>query len=96
MAEFVRGLGDPLTPVASSDRLVDHVRPSSCLRRQKGGPDHVIGRSRDGLSANDHAVVDEGGLPVRLLITPGQSSDKTVVPNLLAGLPEAKFAASLS
>ena len=35
-------------------------------------------------------MVDESGLPVRLLITPGQASDKTSVPNLLDGLPPAK------
>ena len=34
-------------------------------------------------------MVDQDGLPVRLLITPGQSSDKTAVPDLLAGLPAA-------
>jgi transposase len=34
-------------------------------------------------------VVDQDGLPVRLLITPGQSSDKTAVPDLLKGLPAA-------
>lgn len=29
-------------------------------------------------------------MPVRLLITPGQSSDKAAVPELLAGLPAAR------
>jgi len=33
--------------------------------------------------------VDQDGLPVRLLITAGQASDKTAVPDLLAGLPAA-------
>jgi len=36
--------------------------------------------------------VDESGLPVRLLITPGQASDKTAVPALLQGLPSAQAA----
>ena len=35
-------------------------------------------------------MVDGDGLPVRLLITPGQSSDKAAVPELLAGLPAAR------
>lgn len=35
-------------------------------------------------------MVDQDGLPVRLLITAGQSSDKTAVPELLAGLPPAQ------
>jgi transposase len=34
-------------------------------------------------------VVDQDGLPVRLLITPGQASDKTAFPDLFAGLPAA-------
>ena len=35
-------------------------------------------------------MVDGDGLPVRLRITPGQSSDKAAVPDLLAGLPAAR------
>jgi transposase len=35
-------------------------------------------------------VVDQDGLPVRLLLTPGQASDKTTAPDLLAGLPPAQ------
>ncbi len=41
------------------------------------------------MSTKIHAVVDEAGLPLRLLITPGQASDKTSVPALLDGLPAA-------
>ena len=54
---------------------------------KKGGPDHAIGRSRGGLSTKIHAVVDQDGLPVGVLISPGQASDKTIAPALLAGLP---------
>ena len=42
------------------------------------------------MSTKIHAVVDQDGLPVRLLIGPGQGSDKTAVPDLLAGLPAAQ------
>ena len=34
-------------------------------------------------------MVDQDGLPVRLLITPGQASDKAAVPALLHDLPPA-------
>jgi len=34
-------------------------------------------------------VVDEQGLPLRLLLTPGQASDKAAAPALLEGLPGA-------
>lgn len=54
---------------------------------KKGGSDNAIGRSRGGLSTKIHAVVDQDGLPVRLLLSPGQASDMGAVPQLLAGLP---------
>ena len=39
-----------------------------------------------------HAVVDALGLPVRLLLTPGQASDKTTLPSLIEGLQPAREA----
>lgn len=59
------------------------------LRVEKRGPDHAIGHSRGGLSTKIHAVVDQGGLPVRLLISLGQASDIGAVPQLLSGLPNS-------
>ena len=47
-------------------------------------------RQRGGLSTKIHAVVDEQGLPVRLLLSAGQASDKTVAPSLIEALPPAK------
>ena len=35
-------------------------------------------------------MVDQDGLPVRLLLTAGQASDKTAFPDLMAGLPAAR------
>ena len=32
-------------------------------------------------------MVDQDGLPVRIVLTAGQASDMTAVPELLAGLP---------
>ena len=56
----------------------------------KRGPDHAIGRSRGGLSTKIHAVVDEQGRPVRLVLSAGQATDKTVAPTLIETLPPAK------
>jgi transposase len=42
------------------------------------------------LSTKIHAVVDRHGLPVRLILTPGQASDKTTFPQLVAGLDLAR------
>jgi transposase len=44
------------------------------------------------LSTKIHVVVDAVGLPVRLLLTPGQASDKTTLPELIAGLRPAREA----
>jgi transposase len=89
LAAAVRDAGGTLAAVAATDRQFDRSGPPACSGWKKGGPDHAIGRSRGGLSTKIHAVVDQDGLPVRLLITPGQASDKTSVPDLLAGLPSA-------
>jgi transposase len=35
-------------------------------------------------------VVDGDGLPLRLVVTPGQASDKAAVPELIDGLPPAR------
>jgi len=56
----------------------------------KGGADNAIGRSRGGLTTKIHAIVDENGLPVKLLLTPGHASDKATAQSLLEGLPSAK------
>ena len=42
------------------------------------------------MSSKIHVVVDAHGLPVRLLLTPGQASDKTSFPALVAGLRLAR------
>jgi transposase len=42
------------------------------------------------LSTKIHVVVDARGLPVRLLLTPGQASDKTTFPALVDGLALAR------
>lgn len=54
--------------------------------KRGGGPDHAIGRSRGGLSTKINAVVDENGLPVRLVLSAGQAHNLKAVPELLAGL----------
>src|SRR5690606_1099880 len=89
LAEDVRSSGRAIAAVAAVDRQLHRPRPPARRRWKKGGPGHAIGRSRGGLSTKIHAVVDQDGLPVRLLITAGQASDKTAFPELLAGLSSA-------
>src|SRR5579862_6167914 len=87
LAADIRDAGGEIAAVDAADRQLDHPGPPARRRWKKGGPDHAIGRSRGGLSTKIHAVVDQDGLPVRIILTAGQASDMTAVPDLLAGLP---------
>ena len=42
------------------------------------------------MSTKIHAVVDEQGLPVKLVLTQGQASDKATAPELVMALPAAR------
>lgn len=66
--------------------MSERLCPSARRRRKKGGEDHAIGRSRGGLSTKINALVDENGLPVRLMLTAGQAHDLKAAPHLLDGL----------
>ncbi len=72
--------------VDAPDRLFDRAGASARRRRKKGGADHAIGRSRGGLSTKINVVVDGDGLPVSIVLTPGQASDKAAVSTLIDGL----------
>ena len=89
VADF-RGVGSEFAALIASDRFLDHSRSSARRRRKKGGPDHAIGRSRGGLSTKINALVDEHRLPLRIVLSAGQASDKAAVAALLDGLPPAK------
>lgn len=46
-------------------------------------PDHAIGRSRGGLSTKIHHLVDGRGLPLVVLVGPGQAGDAPMFPILM-------------
>lgn len=52
--------------------------------------DHGIGRSRGGLSTKIHHLVDGGGLPMVVLIGPGQAGDAPMFPILMQHLRVAR------
>ena len=54
--------------------------------RQDEPDDHGIGQSRGGLTTKTHVLVDGRGLPLVVVITPGQSGDSPALPVLLAQL----------
>lgn len=86
VAAGFRSFGGRLAAIDAVDRHIHRARPPTRCGRQKEGPDHAIGRSRGGLTSKIHVVVDEGGLPIRFALTPGQASDKAAAPGLLEGL----------
>ena len=86
MGGCVGATGSPLAPVHAVHRLDHRSRSPARSRRRKRGA-HPTGRSRGGLTSKVHAVVDQDGLPVRLCVTEGQASDKTVALTLIPGLP---------
>jgi len=48
-----------------------------------------LGRSRGGFGTKIHAAVNGLGLPVKLILTPGQAADVTQAKTLIVGLPFA-------
>ena len=52
--------------------------------RRKGGSErNALGRSRGGFSTKIHARTDAEGLPIGIVITPGQAHDVTAYPALM-------------
>jgi transposase len=66
------------------DRRDNH--PGAPLRsRRKGGiQKNALGRSRGGFSTKIHARTNADGLPIGIVITPGQAHDVTAYPALMA------------
>lgn len=54
----------------------------------KGGRDYCLSRSRGGLTAKIHALVDAKGMPIKLMHTAGQMSDIASAADLITNLPE--------
>nr|WP_218134813.1 IS5 family transposase [Hymenobacter lapidiphilus] len=69
---------------------LDHGQSPQSRRRPKKSTAAAesLGRSRGGFSTKVHAVVDALGNCLLLKLTPGEQADCTVLPELLAALPE--------
>lgn len=63
--------------------------PARRRRTQKNGgaEAEALGRSRGGFGTKIHAAVNGLGLPVTLVLTPGQAADVTQAETLLEGSP---------
>ena len=74
-------------PLASQGAGSSYKSPPDLLAEP---PDHAVGRSRGGLSTKIHHLVDGNGLPMVVLITPGQAGDSPMVGPLMAHLRVAR------
>ena len=54
-----------------------------CCRRKGGAERNALGRSRGGFSSKINARTNAEGLPIGIVITPGQAHDVTAVPALM-------------
>ncbi len=66
-------------------------RTASSMGLKNNGRGRLIGRTKGGLNSKLHAVTDDMGRPVRLLLTAGNVSDYIGARALLASLPAAKW-----
>ena len=63
----------------------------SAFGGERGAKAQAIGPSRGGQTTKIHALTDVVGRPFKLMVTPGNVSDVTVAPDLLAGVKGARY-----
>jgi transposase len=73
------------------DRLHLHQGPAFGLWGKRGARTQAIGPSRGGQTTKIHALTDVVGRPIALTLTPGNVSDITVAPALLARAGGARY-----
>ena len=73
--------GDVQMIDSTSVRVHQHAANS-----KKSHPDRCMGRSRGGLTTKIHALTDARGLPLELVLTPGQAGDCPAAAQLLGHL----------
>ncbi len=88
MAADLRRVGRNLRDAAVAGDRFDHNKSTPLGRRRKRGEQtQAIGRSRGGRTTKIHALTDALCRPVAFHLTPGQASDITTAPELLALAP---------
>ena len=71
-----------MTPCRSS--TVPSFGHTTVPPAQGGTQNQALGRSRGGFTTKIHARTNGEGLPVALLLTPGEAHDSTAFPDLMA------------
>jgi transposase len=68
---------------AADGRCDDRPGAPLCWRRKGGAERNALGRSRGGFSTKINARTNAEGLPIGIVITPGQAHDVTAFPALM-------------
>lgn len=69
------------------------ARAHACASGYKKGQqaEQALGRSKGGFTTKIHALVDALGLPIKFILTPGQSSEVKQAPELIKDLKDANI-----
>jgi transposase len=71
------------------------IRAHACASgyQKDSQKEQALGRSKGGFTTKIHALVDALGLPIRFILTPGQSSEIRQAPELIKGIKGANILA---
>lgn len=67
------------------DSTISRAHHQTCVKRELQNKEG-LGRSRGGFSTKIHLTTNENGLPLRVIISPGQDSDHNFAEKLISGL----------
>jgi transposase len=69
------------------------IRAHACASGYKKGQqaEQALGRSKGGFTTKIHVLADALGLPVKLILTPGQTNEITQAPELIKGITGANI-----
>ena len=69
------------------------IRAHACASGYKEGQqeEQALGRSKGGFTTKIHALVDALGLPIKFILTPGQSSEIKQAPELIKDIRDANI-----
>ncbi|HEV2601896.1 MAG TPA: IS5 family transposase [Candidatus Babeliales bacterium] len=69
------------------------IRAHACASgyQKDSQEEQALGRSKGGFTTKIHALVDALGLPIRFILTPGQSSEIKQAPKLIQGITGANI-----
>jgi transposase len=90
-SRIMEQLQDPDLGVLMMDSTIIRAHQHAAGAKGSCTEAEALGRSRGGFSTKVHVACDGLGMPVKIILTPGQDHDVTQAPALIAGSNAAKF-----